>query len=106
MDAELKNAVNATDKKAQYDESAKRLLGQKIILAHILVKTVKEFQGMNPKDVMPLIEGTPYISSVPVEPGLTNDIMGHEGERVVGFNSENTEIHEGMVRFDIVFIFV
>lgn len=103
MDAELKNAVNATDKKAQYDESAKRLLGQKIILAHILVKTVKEFQGMNPKDVMPLIEGTPYISSVPVEPGLTNDIMGHEGERVVGFNSENTEIHEGMVRFDIVF---
>lgn len=29
MDTELKNAVKATDTKAQYDESAKRLLGQK-----------------------------------------------------------------------------
>ena len=40
MNTELKNAVNATDKDAQYDTSAKRLLGQKSILAHILVKTV------------------------------------------------------------------
>ena len=40
MDTELKNAVRATNEKAQYDESAKRLLGQKSILAHILVKTV------------------------------------------------------------------
>lgn len=45
MDTELKNAVKATDTKAQYDESAKRLLGQKSILAHILVKTVDEFKG-------------------------------------------------------------
>lgn len=37
MDTELKNAVKATDTKAQYDESAKRLLGQKSILAHILL---------------------------------------------------------------------
>lgn len=38
VDTEAKNAVIATDKKAQYDASAKRLLGQKIILAHILEK--------------------------------------------------------------------
>ena len=37
MNTELKNAVKATDKDAQYDTSAKRLLGQKSILAHILV---------------------------------------------------------------------
>ena len=48
MNTELKNAVKATDKDAQYDTSAKRLLGQKSILAHILVKTVDEFKGMNP----------------------------------------------------------
>lgn len=42
-------AGSATDRDAQYDASAKRLLGQKIILAHILVKTVDEFKGMNPK---------------------------------------------------------
>ena len=72
MNTELKNAVKATDSKAQYDTSAKRLLGQKSILAHILVKTVDEFKGMNPKDVVDCIEGTPHISTVPVEPGLTN----------------------------------
>ncbi len=61
MNAELKNAVTATDKKAQYDESAKRLLGQKSMLAHILVKAVDEFKGMNPKEVVSFIEGKPYI---------------------------------------------
>lgn len=44
----------------------------KSILVHILVKTVDEFKGMNPKDVVDCIEGTPHISTVPVEPGLTN----------------------------------
>jgi len=37
---------------AQYDEKAKRLLKNKIILAHILVKTIDEFKGMNPKEVV------------------------------------------------------
>ena len=49
MDTEVKTSIQATDKEAQYDASAKRLLGQKIILAHILVKTVDEFKGMNPQ---------------------------------------------------------
>ena len=103
MNTELKNAVKATDKDAQYDTSAKRLLGQKSILAHILVKTVDEFKGMNPKDVVDYIEGTPHISTVPVEPGLTNAASEKNGERLVGFNTENEEIKEGLVRFDIVF---
>ena len=103
MNTELKNAVEATDRDAQYDESAKRLLGQKSILAHILVKTVDEFKGMNPRDVVSYIEGTPYISTVPVEPGLTNMVVECDGERVVGFNSENQERNEGLIRFDIVF---
>ncbi len=103
MNTELKNAVKATDSKAQYDTSAKRLLGQKSILAHILVKTVDEFKGMNPKDVVDRIEGTPHISTVPVEPGLTNAASEKNGERLVGFNTENEEINEGLVRFDIVF---
>lgn len=103
MNTELKNAVTATDTKAQYDTSAKRLLGQKSILAHILVKTVDEFKGMNPKDVVPCIEGTPYISTIPVEPGLTNAAAGEGSQRVVGFNAENGEVNEGLVRFDIVF---
>ena len=103
MDTEAKNAIKATDKKAQYDDSAKRLLGQKIILAHILVKTVDEFKGMNPKEVVSFIEGDPYISVVPIEPGLTNKSYEKEGQRIVGLNLENVEINEGLARFDIVF---
>lgn len=103
MDTEIKNAVSVTDKEAQYDEKAKRLLGNKIILAHILVKTVDEFQGMNPKDVVPYIEGDPFISVVPVEQGLTNAVKEKDGQRIVGMNTENAEINEGLVRFDIVF---
>ena len=45
----------------------------------------------------------PHISTVPVEPGLTNAASEKNGERLVGFNTENEEINEGLVRFDIVF---
>ena len=103
MNTELKSAVMATDRDAQYDNSAKRLIAHKIILARILVKTVEEFKGMDPLEVAALIEGLPYISAVPVEPGLTNAVHFQNGQRRVGFNTENQELNEGLVRFDIVF---
>ena len=103
MNTELKNAVMATDRDTQYDNSAKRLIAHKIILARILVKTVEEFKGMDPLEVAALIEGLPYISAVPVEPGLTNAVHFQNGQRLVGFNTENQELNEGLVRFDIVF---
>ena len=123
MHTEVHNAVTAADQGTQYDESAKRLLGQKSILAQILVRTVDEFKGMNPKYVETLIEGEPYISRIPLEPGLTNQaVMKVEaetigkakqnsvrkeklkaGQRIAGLNTENQEHAEGLVRFDIVF---
>ena len=101
MNTEIKNAVNITGDKAQYDENAKRLLGNKSILAHILTSTVEEFRDMNPADVEGYIEGEPCISSVPVEPGLTN--IKQDGKRLAGLNSESADVNEGVVRFDIVF---
>jgi hypothetical protein len=103
LNTELKNAVLATDRDAQYDNSAKRLIAHKIILARILIKTVEKFKGMDPLEVAALIEGIPYISTVPVEPGLTNAVHFQNGKRIVGFNTENQEVNEGLVRFDIVF---
>ena len=105
MDTEIKSAVNAADKDAQYDEKAKRLLGNKIILAHILVKTVDEFKGMNPKDVVSCIEGEPFISVVPVEPGLTNAGREKDGQRIVGLNTENAEINEGLSGLTLFFMY-
>ena len=104
MNTEIANAVNAAGDKAQYDTRVKRLLAQKSILAHILVKIVDEFKGMKPEDVVKYIEGEPSISVVPVEPGLANmEKTDAIGQRIVGLNTENAEINEGLVRFDIIF---
>ena len=104
MNTEIANAVNAAGDKAQYDTRVKRLLAQKSILAHILVKTVDEFKGMKPEDVVKYIEGEPSISVVPVEPGLANmEKTDATGQRIVGLNTENAEINEGLVRFDSIF---
>ena len=104
MNTEIANAVNAAGDKAQYDTRVKRLLAQKSILAHILVKIVDEFKGIKPEDVVKYIEGEPSISVVPVEPGLANmEKTDATGQRIVGLNTENAEINEGLVRFDIIF---
>lgn len=83
LNQEIKNTIETTtDMGAQYDACAKRILGQKIIL----VKTVDEFYGMNPKVAALLIEGQPYISKVPIDPGLTNHTYEKNGERIVGLS--------------------
>ena len=80
MIRELKNAVSASGKEAQYDEHAKNIAGQKFIIANILAKSVEAFRGMKPKDIIPYIEGEPYISKVPVEPA----VFRPEGEGLYG----------------------
>ncbi len=72
-------------------------------MAHILVRTVDEFQRMNPDDVVSYIEGEPFIGKVLVEPGMTNIVKGKDGQRIVGMNTENVEIYEGLILFDIIF---
>ena len=47
MNTEITNAVSAAGDKVQYDTRVKRILAQKNILAHILVKTVDEFKEMS-----------------------------------------------------------
>ena len=60
---------------------------------------------MDADTVASLIEGEPYISQIPVEPGLTNKdtVDARTGERIVGLNAENSEIDEGKIYFDIIF---
>lgn len=108
MPTEIENATYAADMKAQYDTAAKRLLGNKEILARILINTIKEFCDMEPEDVAKLIEDEIAIGQVPADPGLTNaaDTVSEEGktgQRIVGMNTENAEINEGLIRFDIIF---
>ena len=57
---------------------------------------------MKANDVVKYIEGEPYVSIVPVEPGSTNAIF-NDNSKIAGFNTENFEINEGLIRFDIIF---
>lgn len=104
MNTAITNRITAANDKAQYDEYAKQLIAQKQILAYILVQTIDEFKGMQPEDVVSRIEGEPLIGVVPVEPGMTNTSYTHSsGDQLIGLNTENSEINEGMIRFDIIF---
>ena len=98
----LNNTSHITDLATQYDEAAKKLLAQKIVLAHILKRILDDFKDMDPKDIVPYIEGEPQIGVVPVDPGLTNATHPSETDEIIGFNTENTIINEGSIYFDIV----
>ena len=102
MIRQQKKETYASDREAQYDERAKKVAGSKIVIANILSKTVDAFRGMKPREIVPYIEGEPYIGSVPVEPGQTNASYTENGKRIVGFNTENQEENEGLVRFDVI----
>ncbi len=100
MHTEIVKALTAAGRKSQYDYHAKRLLANKWVLAYVLIHTIEDFQGMTPKEVVSCIEGDPIIGSVPTDPGLTN--KESVKDRIVGLNSESAEIHEGLIRFDVV----
>ncbi len=104
--SDLIDEVSASENRAQYDEEVKELLGRKKILARILVKTVDEFMGMDIDDVIDCIDDDIHIDKVPTDPGMTNKRKGgrkKKGDRVVGFNTEDSVRNEGLARFDIIF---
>lgn len=94
----LKNAISAAETVQEYDENVKTILAHKIILAHILAGTVAEFQGMEPEEIVPFIEGEPEIGIVPVEPGLTNSTS-----KIQGISTEDEVANEGVVTYDVKF---
>ncbi|MES9635525.1 hypothetical protein [Megasphaera elsdenii] len=56
-----------------YDQAAKGVLSQKMVLAYILKRTVPEFESASLDDIANIyIEGTPEVSTVPVSKDKTN----------------------------------
>ena len=102
MKNELSRAMASADVKVRYDTQCKRVLSQKEILARILARTVKEFEGMSVEEIIPCIEGTPEISSIPVDTGKTNDKELH-AKRITGLSNEDAVPDEGAVYYDIRF---
>lgn len=93
----LSEKIDVTDKKAEYDENVKWLLSEKIVLAHILVYAVKEYEGMNPTEVVCLIENNPLVGMIPVNPGESNTY------EITGEKSESIIPGEGKITYDIRF---
>ena len=79
---------------AKYDTYVKKILAHKSILAYILKECVKEFNNMEIKDILSCIEDDIHISDISVDPYLTS---------IKGLNTEDNEINEGLIRYDIVF---
>ena len=78
--------------------TAKIFLLTKRILAWIMKETMKEFQSLEIDDIMQYIEGSPDVSSIPVDPGMTNSPVIH------GIGTEGNIPYEGAVYFDIRFM--
>ena len=53
----------------------------------------------------PLIEDDIHIGKIPVDPGLTNVVVGvdEDGKEIIGMNTVNEEVNAGYILFDIIF---
>ena len=80
----------------RYDESVKRLLANKSILAVILKECVPEFKHCTTREIAEqYIEGEPQIGEVGIAPDETN----RSGEVIHGLNTEDATLTEGSIRF-------
>ena len=63
----IANDIEITENKAQYDANAKRLLANKVILAHIMHETMEEYKNCSVEEIKNLyIEGTPIVAGIGV----------------------------------------
>jgi len=97
LNTSIAHGIDIANRKATYDTNIKRLLAEKIILAHILSGTVPESADMEPEKIVPLIEGDPNLEEISLYPGKTN-MPG-----IVGLGNEDTVPNEGKITFDIRF---
>ena len=83
-----------------YDQSAKRLLSEKSVMAYILKGVVPEFKDASLSDIAEkYIEGEVQVGTVPVNPDKTNTV----GRKLQGIRNEDGSPTEGWVTFDILF---
>ena len=103
MNQDLFHALFLTEGRALYDEAAKRLLSQKTVLAYILKGCLMEYQDYTLEEIADrFIEGDPQIGETAVH--ADEEISEWEKpERILGLNTEDITVTEGMVRYDIRF---
>ena len=98
VETTLAQEIRTKEGKEKYDAACKKLLSQKIILAWILKSCVAEYQDCIVNDIAEkYIEGTPQVSTVPVNPDETNPV-------IQGIRTEDSLLTEGTILYDIRFV--
>lgn len=91
--------IQITEENTEYDAAVKKLLADKIILAHILQSCALEFQGIGIKEIAGrYIIGEPQVSESTVMPDEA-DIA----PKIQGVGVQDATVTEGTVTFDIRF---
>lgn len=89
----------------EYDANAVDFLSQKVILAHILRGTVKEFKGMSIEEIITCIEGEPNIHGKTVdapEKDISYYVNGCN-PMISGMDTSSKSKTEGNILYDILF---
>lgn len=98
----LARHISSSEAKMNLDESCKKLLSHKIILAWIMKECLEEYHDIEIKEIVEqYIEGEPFISQEPVH----MDEKEHDLEDYIieGLNTEDSSIVEGKVTYDIFY---
>ena len=76
IETSIAQGLRSTEYKARYDAACKRLLSEKVILAHILKAFAKEFKNSSTDDIAnKYIEGKTMISRVLSEPDMVPPLI-------------------------------
>ena len=105
---DLSRALAITEGSSSYDEAAKRLLSQKVILAYIMKECIPEYRDCTIDEIADrYIEGKPQVGDAAVhldEENAKSFSLPYEvPERIEGMNTEDSTVTEGTVRYDIRF---
>lgn len=104
----LAHTITQTDYEARYDRAAKKLLANKLVLAHILKDCVKEYQACSIMDIaQKYIEGEPEVgttgvnmddSNSPEQPDIKPETVATQSAEVQAMNIQAMNTHSMKVQ--------
>lgn len=83
----LSQNIDAASYSPELDNTCKKLLSHRIILAMILCEVTKEFQGITPQEAVKYID-TPHISTDALDPDIPDVITGDDKESLSVMSKE------------------
>lgn len=101
VENQLGHVIGQTENEARYDKATKKLLANKIVLAHIMKGCVQEYQNCTVEEIAEkYIEGTPEVGSAGVH---VDDTNRETGDMIHGSNTEDSTLTEGTIYYDVRF---